>query len=120
MSQKIQITCDLCHTIKRETNHWWIAWIDQNIFHAATAGTVITFTDDAGQKIDGQTYDFCGEGCATLAFSAYLRSMNRGKPTLDFYSKVESPMLEATIPDEETPLPEDQALMTIKEDDIPF
>jgi len=69
MAEFAAITCDECHTLKRETNHWLVSvtrpGFEGIIFQPAEA------TESPRNPLF--LYEnHCGDRCATIRFSRYL------------------------------------------------
>lgn len=63
MSRIEQVKCDICGTLKKETNHWFSAWVDSN-------GAFRLF-----QNADAEFLaDICGQQCAIAALNNYLQT----------------------------------------------
>lgn len=65
MATKTVITCDVCYTQKKETNHWIKAWIDEVEFVSKRVKEGETYNIDAD--------DACGESCAIQLYSRWLQ-----------------------------------------------
>jgi hypothetical protein len=103
MGSKMVINCDVCGRTKREVNHWWKTWIDNELFCCSAAdNTREVVTNEVGEAI--VVSDACGRECAQQLFN---RFMTNGT-------------LEAPAP-EPVPVPVPvQANPPTSENDIPF
>ena len=75
-----QITCDVCSTVKRETNHWLVA-VTILPTPEEPEETCIAFAPIAA---DGEDFDpeaviahICGHACAVKRFSQWLETLTQ-------------------------------------------
>lgn len=70
MSREERITCDQCGAVKKETNHWYRAWIYGDQFRLSHASI-------ESERVD---QDICGHQCAIAALNQFLQTGKLEKP----------------------------------------
>lgn len=112
------VSCDACGTDKKETNHWWVLWIDEAGFHADRLRTV---------EGDLPVKHACGSGCANKMFMRWMATgkMEAEKPTpskVRLLDELEDRVVEPPPPN---PVYEEVSVgggndSSISDEDIPF
>jgi hypothetical protein len=105
MSSRLVIFCDNCGIEKRQVNHWWKVWLDQDIFHCSPAEQSIYLTDCNGEPATKPIKDICGQACAMVLYGLYLQ-----------YNALEVPAAKV-VPMLEVPY---KSPVAVIDDDIPF
>ena len=69
MSRSVQVTCNICGAIKRDTNHWFVAREEPRL------GSLILMPAGSEEDLKGSYIlaDLCGEECVTRVVQQWLR-----------------------------------------------
>lgn len=70
--------CNICGTVKLESNHWWMITLGR--VHCLDEGqpsprfTLLAWNEDQSRNPD--IYHVCGEGCASKALERFMSTGN--------------------------------------------
>ena len=67
MGMEPQVTCDFCHVIKQQTNHWWM------LYHDTWQPGSIILLPFSERKYDQRKHKIaCGQECVTKAVGQHM------------------------------------------------
>lgn len=62
------ITCSNCGAIKRDVNHWFLAWLEREDMRFC----VVPWDTDPALQFEAGVFKLCGHNCVTKTLSEWM------------------------------------------------